>query len=236
MGVAITAPPVTISPAGSAVGTTRQVIAGTGMTGGGGALSADVTLNMSAALPSPSGVGVSPSGNGNLQVKVGNQTTSIAKTGGVIFDHLVDAGNVTTGETDLFTDTLPGSLLNTNGDKVTAAYGGTFVSSASATRQIRAYFGGTQIFDTGTLSISAGADAWTINVMALRDTSSSVRCNVWANVTGAALNAFDAYTLVSGLTLTNQQVLKITGQAAGVGAATNDIVAKLGYVEWKSAA
>lgn len=156
--------------------------------------------------------------------------------GGILFDHFTDVGNSTTTETDLYSDTLIASTLATNGDKVTAVYAGTFVSSASATREIRVYFGGTLIFDTGALSISAGADAWTINCIVVRDSTTSVRCSVWANVTGAALNAFCAYTSVSGLTLTNTQVLKITGQAAGVGAATSDIVAKLGTVEWKSAA
>lgn len=235
MSVDLLPPVVAVSPAGTAVGTTRQVIAGTGMTGGG-ALSADVTVNLSSSLPNPSGIGVTPSGNGSLQIKAGNQTSTIAKVGGIIFDHFIDAGNVTTGETDLYTDTLPGSMLNANGDKTSAVYAGLFVSSGTATREIRVYFGGTLIFDTGTLSISAGADAWTINVMVVRDTASSVRCSVWANVTGAALNAFDAYTAVSGLTLTNTQIIKITGQAAGVGAATNDIVAKLGSIEWRSAA
>jgi hypothetical protein len=156
--------------------------------------------------------------------------------GGILFDHFADAGNTTTTETDLYSDTLLANTFATNGDKVTAMYGGIFVSSGTATREIRVYFGETVIFDTGALSISAGADAWTINVVVIRDSSSSVRCSVYANLTGAALNAFCAYTSVSGLTLTNTQVLKITGQAAGVGAATNDIVAKLGTVEWKPAA
>ena len=37
---------------------------------------------------------------------------------------------------------------------------------------------------------------------------------------------------LTGLTLSNTAVLKVTGQAAGVGAATNDIVAKLGWVQF----
>lgn len=171
-----------------------------------------------------------------LQVKAGNQLTNIPKVGGTIFDHFADAGNTTTTETDLYSDTLPASILNTNGDKVSAVYGGIFVSSGTATREIRVYFGGTLIFDSGALSISVGSDSWAVYTDIIRDTSSSVRCIVTMNTTGATTNAYCTYTLVSGLTLTNTQILKITGQAAGVGAATNDIVAKQGYVEWKSAA
>ncbi len=40
---------------------------------------------------------------------------------------------------------------------------------------------------------------------------------------------------LTGLTLSGSNILKITGQAAGTGAATNDIVAKMGFVEFKAA-
>lgn len=163
-------------------------------------------------------------------------STSVAKLGGTIVDHFADAGNVTTGETDLYSDTLPASILATNGDKIVMSFGGIFVSSATATREIKIYFGGTVVFDSGALSISAGSDAWEIDCIAIRDSSSTVRCITTMTTTGAAINAYCSYTRVTGLTLTNTQIAKITGQAAGVGAATNDIVAKVGTMEWKSAA
>lgn len=163
-------------------------------------------------------------------------STSVAKLGGTIVDHFADAGNATTVETDLYSDTLTASLLATNGDKVVGEYGGIFVSSGTATRQLRAYFGGTAIFDSGTLSIGAGSDAWYMQVIVIRESSTVVRCVAIMNTTGATTSAYCTYTRITGLTLTNTQILKITGQAAGVGAATNDIVAKLGSIEWKSAA
>lgn len=151
------------------------------------------------------------------------------------FNHFADAGNTTTTETDLYTDTLASGQLFTNGDKIIATYAGIFVSSATATRQLRAYFGGTLIFDSGALSISAGSDAWQIDVTIIRESATVVRCSVVATTAGASLNVYDNYTRITGLTLSNTQILKITGQAAGVSAATNDIVAKLGYVELKPA-
>lgn len=149
-----------------------------------------------------------------------------------LFNHFADAGNTTTGETDLYSDTTVAGQLSTNGDKLYAEYAGIFVSSATATRQLRAYFGGTLIFDSGALSISAGSDAFQIDVTIIRESSTVVRCSVIATTAGASLNVYDNYTRVTGLTLSGTNILKITGQAAGVGAATNDIVAKLGFVQF----
>jgi len=149
--------------------------------------------------------------------------------GGCIFDHYTDAGNTTTTETDLYSDTLPASLFDANGVKLLADYGGTFVASATATRQLKVYFGGTVILDTGALTISV-ASSWSIYLVLVRVSSSIVRYLVGLQTSSAALAAYSASGAVTGLTLTNTQILKITGQAAGTGAATNDIVAKLGQV------
>lgn len=152
-----------------------------------------------------------------------------------LFDHYADVGNVSTGEDDLYSDTLSAGQLANNGEKIEAEYGGTFVSSGTASREIRIYFGGTEIFDTGALTLSLSA-AWTAYVTIIRASASVVRCMVSFTTEGAALAAYTAYTEVTGLTLVNTQVLKITGEAAGVGAATNDIVAKLGSISFVPAA
>jgi Head domain of trimeric autotransporter adhesin len=148
------------------------------------------------------------------------------------FDHFADAGNSTTTKTDLYSDTLAAGLLATNGDKIHACYGGTFVSSATATREITLSFGGTDIFDTGTLTLSAST-AWTLYADIIRVSSSVVRYMISLTTQGAALAAYTSVGELTGLTLSNTQVLKITGQAAGVGAATNDIVAKMGSVSFE---
>lgn len=153
----------------------------------------------------------------------------------VLFDHYADVGNIGTGEDDLYSDTIAASQFSVNGQKLEGEYGGIFVSSATATREVKAYFGGTLIFDTGALSLSLSS-AWTAYISVIRVSSSVVRCMVSFTTEGAALAAYTAYTEVTGLTLTNTQVLKLTGEAAGVGAATNDIVAKLGSVSWYPAA
>jgi hypothetical protein len=162
-------------------------------------------------------------------------STSTAKLGGAVFDHYADAGNSGTSETDLYSDTLPAGLLGTNGDKLEVFYAGTFVSSGTATRQLLLKWAGTAILDTGALTVSLSS-AWTLWGQIIRESSSIIRCACSLTTEGAALAAYTQYTRITGLTLSNTQVLKITGTATGVGAATNDIVAKQASLSWFGAA
>ncbi len=155
--------------------------------------------------------------------------------GGTIFDYNTDAGNVTTAETDLYSSTTIASTLAVNKDKLTAEYGGVFVSSGTATRQIKVYFAGTAILDTGALTLSLSS-AWTLYVSIIRVSATVVRYSTSLTTQGAALAAYTSCGELTGLTLSNTNILKVTGTAAGVGAATNDIVAKMGYVSISSAA
>ena len=166
----------------------------------------------------------------------GGTAFNIAQGSGTIFDHYADANNGTTVETDLYSDTLPASILNVNGDKISAYYGGIFTGAAAATQQLKIYFGGTLIYDSGALSIGVATNYWTAQVECIRVSSSVVRCNVSVSSDFATLFPYSKYTEVTGLTLTNTQIIKCTGQAAGAGGASNQITAKQGSVDWKSAA
>jgi hypothetical protein len=156
--------------------------------------------------------------------------------GGSIFDHIADnTGDVSSGETTLYTDTLAASTFNANGDKVESEYGGLFVSSATATRQVRVYLAGTSILDTGTLTLTLSS-AWTCYVTLIRVSSSVIRYMISFTTEGAALAAYTAVGELTGLTLSATNILKITGQSAGTGSATGDIVGKMGLVEYSPAA
>ena len=150
-------------------------------------------------------------------------------------DFFTDAGNSGTSETDLYSYTTPANTFATDGDKVEAFYGGVFVSSGTATRQIKAYFGGTAFFDTGALTLSLSS-AWTMYVELIRVSATVVRYMVSLTTQEASSAAYTAVGELTGLTLTGTNILKITGTAAGAGAASNDIVAKLGSVKFSSAA
>lgn len=147
---------------------------------------------------------------------------------GVLTQDFVDAGNTTTAETDLYSYTSPASLFDVNGISIKAVYGGIFVNSTS-TKQLKVYFGGTVIFDSGALTVSASS-SWTCDLLIVRVSSSVVRTTVTLSTSGASTGSYSVYTEVTGLTLSVTNILKITGTAAGVGAATNDIVAKLSNV------
>ena len=60
--------------------------------------------------------------------------------------------------------------------------------------------------------------------------ASVVRYAVALTLTGASLGAYANVDELSGLTLAASAVLKTTGQAAGVGAASNDVVAMFATV------
>lgn len=155
--------------------------------------------------------------------------------GGAIFDHYADAGNSTTTETDLYSDTIAASQLSINGQGLIGTYYVNSISSPTASSQIRMYFAGTLIFDTGVLAMSVGAD-FRLSFEIIRESSSIVRVVITATTTSASTIPYVTYTSVSGLTLSNSNILKVTGTRTGVGAATNDIKARLGYIIYKAAA
>lgn len=154
--------------------------------------------------------------------------TKVSKS---LFDHYATVGNSGTSETDLYSDSIAANQLVANGDKLTVFYGGNFVSSGTATREIKIYFGGTVIFDTGALTLSLSS-AWTGYGEIIRVSATVIRYMISFTTQGASSAAYTAVGELTGLTLSNANILKITGQAAGVGAATNDITIKMGNVNY----
>lgn len=151
--------------------------------------------------------------------------------GGTVAQFTTDSGNTTTVETTLRSYTAPGGALAVTGDGL--RYKETIsIANTVATKQIKVKFGPsgseTLIFDSGALAGSV-ASAATVDIDIIRVSSSIVACTVSATL-AAAMSP--TYTSVTGLTLANAQSLIITGQA-GVGGATNDLIARHGRVEFK---
>lgn len=172
--------------------------------------------------------------NGSLEVPTKNAIYDKIETiaSDVLFDHFTDAGNTGTGEDDLYSDTISAGQLSANGQKIVATYQGVFSGAAASTQDLRIYFGGTKIYDSGALSIGVATNSWTAEITLIRVSSSVVRCSVAISTDFATLFPYSKYTEVTGLTLSNTQILKLTGEAAGVGAGDNQVVAKLGYVQY----
>lgn len=157
----------------------------------------------------------------------------------ILYNDFADVGNTTTSETTLYSHALPAGAFATNGEKVFFEAHGIFVQSATATREIKAKFGTTNsettIYDSGALTVNVASAAWSLRGTLIRVSSTVVRCIVTLTVDGLAFTSPVGYTEVTGLTLTNANTLKTTGQAGSTGAATNDIVAKLGTAMWVGA-
>lgn len=145
-----------------------------------------------------------------------------------LFDLYTDAGNSGTTETDLYSSTLAAGELANNGDKLVIWYGINLPSASGATVNIRMYFGGSAIFGTGALTkLAAG---WMdIRVEIVRVSSTTIRYTAFFQNTGYGSVPLVGGAELAGLTLSNTNVIKITGQA-GAGGANNDIVAKCGAI------
>lgn len=154
--------------------------------------------------------------------------------GGVIADFTSDVNNSGTSETDLYTYTTPASTLAATGEKIIATFCGTF-NDATATAQIKAYFAGTSILDTGAITIS-GTGSWTIDIIVIRTGSTTARAMARLATPTASTAIYSSETDLTSLTFTNTNIIKITGTAGGATGGNNDITAKLGYIEWKGPA
>jgi len=180
----------------------------------------------------------------------GNSTLRLTSTGATLGGVLV-ASNVvvylkdfyadvatthTNGtEDDLFSYTTAAGLLAGNGQKVVESEYLSLAASATAARRVRKYFGGTVIWDSGSLTLSGGAEVQ-LETEIIRESATVVRCVVRAATTSASSVPYATYTRVTGLTLSGTNVLKTTGTASGTGAASGDITAKMGTITFVPAA
>lgn len=170
-------------------------------------------------------------GSGQVTIRPGESSAN-AKVGGCIADFISDAGNTGTSETDLFSKTFAANVLNGDGNKLMGSMGGILMNSAS-TKQLKLYFGGTVIFDSGALTTSAAA-SWDIRFLIMQQ-GSTAKCSVSFTSSGTSLLATSTYMAVTSLNFGSSLTLKLTGTAAGTGAATDDIVAKVGTVDYRGA-
>lgn len=164
-------------------------------------------------------------------IKAGASTGNIAKAGGVIFNSFTDS-SVGGAETDIYTNTLPASIFNTNADKVLATYAGNFVTVGTELTQLKVKFAGTTIWDSTALAPATGTTSWRVSVEIIRVSASVIRYTVSLNTSGASGYVYCTTGELTGLTLTNTNILKITGTSSGVGFGVGDIIGKLSSGQW----
>lgn len=182
------------------------------------------------------GLGVIKTGGldstGRVAMTVGSSTNKV-RVGGTLTDFISDAANVTTAETDLYSFMVQTNTLTVDKDKITFEAAGSF-TGGTPTKQLKIYLSGTAVFDSGALGISSASD-WHLRGFLIRSNATVVRGSVTLNTSFASLSAYSQQTDVSGLTLTTTNIFRITGTSAGVGAASGDIVANQGTIDWKPA-
>lgn len=177
------------------------------------------------------------SGVGSIRTSQGN-TGAVVRLGGTIIDHFTDAGSVGTTETDLYSDSILANTFVTNGDKVKAEYG-VLLTNSTSSKRLRLYFAGTVIWDSGTLTTNAAGQI-SLYMTLTRVSATVIRYNVSASAGGLSVTSIaPAVGELTGLTLTNANILKITGLASNVvgsDAANNDVLAKMSIVDYFAAA
>ena len=149
-------------------------------------------------------------------------------------DFYSDVNNVGLTETDLLTYATPASRLNSAGEKIVSVYAGT-MNDVTASSQLKAYFAGTLIADTGALTMSV-TGAWVISASIIRTGATTARSIVNISTPGASTASYTKYTSLTGLTFTNTNIIKVTGTAAGATGGDNDITATYGNIIWQPAA
>lgn len=151
--------------------------------------------------------------------------------GGTLARFIADEGNVTTGETDINSYTCPANLFDVDGHIINAKYAGMLVNSTSLKR-LKVKFDGTPIFDSSTIA-TTGASSWEMTVSGIRSSSTVVRFTVKLIVSGTTTTTFVTQTNVTVTNLTAARILKLTATSSSTGAATNDIVSKMAFIEFK---
>jgi hypothetical protein len=157
----------------------------------------------------------------------------IAKTPISLFNLYADISTTHTDGTfdDLQSVTIPAGQLAANGDRLLARWVGQLVGHPTATRQVQLLFGGTTALDTTAYVSDAGNGYYIWDVEILRVSASVVRISIsGANPANSSVGplqfAAAVYAEVTGLTLANTQVLKITAAATATGAASGDITGR----------
>jgi len=134
-------------------------------------------------------------------------------------------GSVTTGETDLWSYTVTGNSLNTNGDSLTFDVCVSAANTANS-KTVKVYWGGTVIMTTPTIAAQNG-DAH-IRGTIIRKDATTCYCSV-SLTTLTKWGIVATYTSVTA-TLSSNQIFKVTGTAA---VANNDILIRQGKLNWE---
>jgi hypothetical protein len=151
--------------------------------------------------------------------------------------HTLDAlfttqGNSGTGETDLYSYSVPANKLSIDGRTVNFEIDGEF-NDATATAQLKLYFAGNVTLNTGAIVISTAFTKWRLRGYIIRTSSSTAHVTYELQSPGLATPLFISYNNLTSLDFTTTNVFKISAQAGGAGGGTDDITAHSWQILYK---
>ena len=150
------------------------------------------------------------------------------KPGGMLAASSTAVGNITTGEDDLISSTIPAAVLGTNLDSLEIIAWGTFAATAN-NKRVKLKYGATTLFDTGVLAING--DSWFLRAFVVR-TGAATQIAIACITTGDALMLASASYTTPTETLSGTVIVKCTGEAVD----TDDIIQKGLLVRWNPSA
>lgn len=181
------------------------------------------------SINSQAGPSISISGDATNGISVSASSNTVTVTTITDLESFgTDANNTGTSETDLYSHTLAANKLTLNGKGVRFRITGTN-NDATATAQIKGYFAGTNIFDSGALVMTAAGD-WVIDMEIQRTTSTTAAATVTFSCTNTTVTLPVKYTALTSQDWTTTNIFKITGTAGGTGGGSNDITSHAGKV------
>jgi hypothetical protein len=141
--------------------------------------------------------------------------------------------NSGTSTTDLYTYTIPGNTLSTDGDIIEFKTGG-FLIDATSTPNILISLNGSTLLGTGVITI-ASTNHYTITGTIIRTGSTTARYITKIEMSDASgtSKVIVGVSQVTSLDFTAGNTLTLVGTASGAGASTGDIQGYLWTVEFK---
>lgn len=147
--------------------------------------------------------------------------------GGRLLENLTPATTAGSSEEDLQSVVLPANTLSVNGQRLRIIAVGTCAANNNA-KDIRLYFGATQIAITPGSTAGATADDWGIVADIIRTGASAQVCLSMAGFTPTTGGNFEQYIrTVGAISLASNVTIKTTGD----GGAASDIVSTALWVE-----
>lgn len=168
-------------------------------------------------------------GDGRFEINAGKAGVgNRVAVGGVLETNITPVGNVTTGEDDLMTYTLPANVLGTNGDSVEINTWGTFADNANV-KDVRVYFGATPILFSINGSAGGGTTTWQVKVIITRTgaATQTMQATLYGN-SNIIPQAVYINNVAPAETLSSAVVIKLTGEAT----ATDDITQNNMIIKW----